>query len=391
MSSSYWVVIPAAGAGRRMGGAEGLPKQYRPIAGRAVLEHAIAPFIEDPDCHGIVVALALDDAHFATLPCASHPRVHTTVGGAERRDSVLAGLTYVAARDAEDCWVFVHDAARPCLSRADLAALRAALTHAPDGALLAVRVADTVKRADAEGRVAATISRDGLWRAQTPQAFRRRRLQQALEACPDATDESSAMEALGARPVLVPGSPDNLKITEPADFVTAVRTLAGGSVMTEQRVGMGMDVHAFGEGDHVWLGGVRIAHDRGVVAHSDGDVVLHALCDALLGAVGLGDIGQHFPDTDLRWKGAASVLFLREVLARVAERGFAPVNVDVTLLCEAPRLAPHRDAIRAVLAKELSLTVERVNLKATTTEKLGFLGRREGLAAQVIALVAARS
>jgi 2-C-methyl-D-erythritol 4-phosphate cytidylyltransferase / 2-C-methyl-D-erythritol 2,4-cyclodiphosphate synthase len=383
--------MPAAGAGRRMGAVEGLPKQYRSLGGRTVLEQAVALFIDDPECLGVVFALAPDDVQFATLPLASHPRCHTTIGGAERRDSVLAGLRYVASREASDPWVLVHDAARPCLARADLAALRAALTIHPDGALLAVRVADTVKRSDAEGRVAATIPREGLWRAQTPQAFRLARLQQALEACPTATDESSAMEALGARPALVPGSPDNLKITEPADLASAVRILAGGSTMAEQRVGFGVDVHAFGDGDHVWLGGVRIPHTRGVVAHSDGDVVLHALCDALLGAVGLGDIGQHFPDSDPRWKGAASVLFLRHVLALVAERGFAPVNVDITLLCEAPKVAPHRDAIRTRLAAELALSEDRVNVKATTTEKLGYLGRREGLAAEVIALVATRS
>jgi 2-C-methyl-D-erythritol 4-phosphate cytidylyltransferase / 2-C-methyl-D-erythritol 2,4-cyclodiphosphate synthase len=390
MSLSYWVVLPAAGAGRRMGSTV-VPKQYLRLDGRTILEHAVAPFLADDDCRGVVLALAADDFTFPTLPLASDPRIHTTPGGAQRRDSVLAGLRYLSAYAPAQSMVLVHDAARPCLSAADLAALKAALTHSADGALLALRVADTVKRADDGDRVSGTVPRDGLWRAQTPQGFPLGRLIAALEACPGATDESSAVEATGGRPRLVAGSPDNLKITEPADLVAAVRSVTGGSPVREQRVGFGIDVHAFGEGDHVWLGGVRIPHERGVVAHSDGDVLLHALCDALLGAVGLGDIGQHFPDSDPRWKGAASVQFLRHVLAQVAERGFAPVNVDVTVLCEAPRLSPYRNVIRATLASELRLSEDRVNIKATTTEKLGYLGRREGLEAHVVALVASRS
>ena len=246
---------------------------------------------------------------------------------------------------------------------------------------------DTLKRADALGSVEVTVPRAGLWRAQTPQAFRLDRLRAALERHPAATDEASAVEALGDRPQLVEGSPDNLKITAPADLVQAARILGGRTAMAAQRVGFGTDVHAFGPGDHVWLGGERIAHSHGLVAHSDGDVLLHALCDALLGAIGQGDIGQHFPDTDSRWHGVASLVLLRHVLELVHERGWVPVNVDLTLLGEAPRLAPHREAIRARLAAELKLPLECVNLKATTTEQLGFAGRREGLVAQAVALL----
>ncbi|MBS0375143.1 MAG: 2-C-methyl-D-erythritol 4-phosphate cytidylyltransferase [Proteobacteria bacterium] len=380
-------MVPAAGRGLRFGG-DGGPKQYRELAGRTVLEHALAPFLADPRCRGIVVALAVDDATFATLAVARDARVHAVAGGAARRDSVAAGLAAIAVRAAgEDPWVLVHDAARPCLPAGDLDRLLAALPAAPDGALLAVRVAETVKRQDAEGRVAATVAREGLWRAQTPQAARLARLQAALAAAPGATDEASAIEAGGGRPLLVPGSPANLKITEPGDLELARRSLGGGERMAEPRIGFGIDVHAFGPGDHVWLGGERIAHGRGLVAHSDGDVLLHALCDALLGAAGLGDIGQHFPDSDPAYRGASSIVLLREVLARVRAAGLRLVNADLTLIGEAPRLAPHREAIRARLAAELGLEPGRVNLKATTTERLGFLGRGEGLAAEAAVLL----
>jgi 2-C-methyl-D-erythritol 4-phosphate cytidylyltransferase / 2-C-methyl-D-erythritol 2,4-cyclodiphosphate synthase len=386
-SLQYWLVMPAAGRGRRMAGRGTTPKSYLPLAGRTVLEHALAPFLADPACAGVVVALGADDATFATLGVARDPRIAVVTGGAERRDSVAAGLAWLRARLGEaDPWVLVHDAARPCLSRADLARLLAALPGAPDGALLAVPVTDTVKRSDAAGRVAATVPREALFRAQTPQAFRLHRLLAALAACPAATDEASAVEAAGARPLLVAGSAANIKVTEPDDLALAARLLRE-TTMGHSRIGFGVDVHAFGPGDHVWLGGERIAHSQGVLAHSDGDVLLHALCDALLGAAGLGDIGQHFPDSDPAFRGVASVELLRATLARVRAAGFAPVNADLTLLGEAPRIAPHREAIRARLAGELGLPVARVNIKATTTERLGFLGRGEGLAAEAAVLL----
>jgi 2-C-methyl-D-erythritol 4-phosphate cytidylyltransferase/2-C-methyl-D-erythritol 2,4-cyclodiphosphate synthase len=383
----YWLVVPAAGRGLRLGGGDG-PKQYRRLAGRTVLEHALAPFLADRRCQGVVVALAADDTIFAALPVARDPRVLTVEGGAARRDSVAAGLAAIAVRaGGQDPWVLVHDAARPCLPPEDLERLLAALPGAPDGALLAVRMADTVKRQDADGRSAATVAREGLWRAQTPQAARLARLQAALAAAPAATDEASAIEATGGRPLLVPGSPANLKVTEPGDLELARRALGEGERRAEPRIGFGIDVHAFGPGDHVWLGGERIAFGRGLVAHSDGDVLLHALCDALLGAAGLGDIGQHFPDSDPAYRGASSVVLLRHVLERVRAAGFRLVNADLTLIGEAPRLAPHRAAIRARLAAELGLEPGRVNLKATTTERLGFLGRGEGLAAEAAVLL----
>ncbi|HUO80391.1 MAG TPA: 2-C-methyl-D-erythritol 4-phosphate cytidylyltransferase [Steroidobacteraceae bacterium] len=388
---SYWLVMPAAGRGRRMGEGERLPKQYQPLAGRTVLEHALAPFLADPACRGVVVALAAGDRHFAALPLARDPRVATVTGGAERRDSVAAGLATLRARlGAEDPWVLVHDAARPCLPRADLARLLAALPGAPDGALLALRIADTVKRAGADGRVERTVPREALHRAQTPQAFRLGALSAALAADPAATDEASALEAAGARPLLVAGSATNIKVTEPGDLELAGRLL-GEARMGESRIGFGIDVHAFGPGDHVMLGGERVPYGRGVVAHSDGDVLLHALCDALLGAAGLGDIGQHFPDSDPAFRGVASVELLRATLARIGAAGLAVVNADLTLLGEAPRIAPHRERIRTAIARELGLPPERVNLKATTTERLGFLGRGEGLAAEAAVLLETRA
>ncbi|MCZ8131321.1 MAG: 2-C-methyl-D-erythritol 4-phosphate cytidylyltransferase [Steroidobacteraceae bacterium] len=392
---SYWVVMPAAGRGRRMGGE--LPKQYLRLAGRTVVEHALAPFLADPRCVGIVVALSEDDPYWPTLRIVRHPKLATVVGGAERRDSVTAGLEAVAERTGgANPWVLVHDAARPCLGSGDLDALLDALADEPDGALLAVPVADTLKRADADGRVGTTVPREALWRAQTPQAFRLERLRAALADGRPATDEASAVERAGGRPRLVRGSASNLKLTEPGDVRIAARLLGdeeGGGAAGETttvgsyRIGFGTDVHAFGAGDHVWLGGVRIPHAQGVVAHSDGDVLLHALCDALLGAAGLGDIGQHFPDSDPRWTGAASTEFVRYCVALVHERGWAVVNADLTLLAEAPRVGPHRDEIRAHVAHALGVPVDAVNVKATTTEKLGFSGRREGLAAQAVVLL----
>ena len=383
-----WLVMPAAGAGRRMADSESPPKQYLPLSGRTVREHALQPFLADAGCVGIVVALAAGDDRFAALPPARDPRVSVVTGGAERADSVAAGLRAIAAsRPGEDPWVLVHDAARPCLPPEDLAALLTVLEDAPDGALLALPVSETIKRADGAGRVLDTVPRSQLWRAQTPQAFRLHRLQQGLVAAPQATDEASAVEALGGRPRLVAGSADNLKLTTPGDLALATRLLAGRGQMQEPRVGFGVDVHAFGPGDHVWLGGERIAHSHGLVAHSDGDVVLHALCDALLGAAALGDIGQHFPDTDTTWRGVASSVLVRATVARVAAAGFRVVNADLTLIGERPRLAPHRDAIRANVAGLLDVGVDRVNVKATTTERLGFLGRAEGLAAEVVVLL----
>lgn len=383
----YWLVMPAAGSGRRFGGAT--PKQYLELAGRRVIELALAPFLADSRCIGVVVAVDASDGIFDTLALAADPRVHRVAGAGLRCDSVRQGLAALVAGD--DTWVLVHDAARPCVSRADVDALIDAAVAEPAGGLLAAPLADTLKRGESD-HVLQTPSRAGLWRALTPQMFRlgvlREALQQARDAGREPTDESQAVEWLGHAPRLVPGAASNIKVTTPADLQLAAAILDQGAKRMDYRTGSGFDVHAFGPGDGVTLGGVRIPWDAGVVAHSDGDVLLHALTDALLGAAGLGDIGQHFPDTDPQWRGADSTQFVRHAVKLLAERGWRVVNADLTLLAEGPRIAKFRDAIRASMAAALGMDAEAVNLKATTTERLGFLGRAEGLAAQAAVLIA---
>jgi 2-C-methyl-D-erythritol 2,4-cyclodiphosphate synthase/2-C-methyl-D-erythritol 4-phosphate cytidylyltransferase len=402
----YWLVMPAAGSGSRFGAAS--PKQYAQLAGRTVIEWALAPFLADGRCTGIVVALAPQDGEWARIAArlplvdpGARPPVTAVAGGTHRSLSVRGALAALAGRAAAEDWVLVHDAARPCLESQDLERLLAELAPQSVGGLLATPAADTLKRA-AEGaagaagtRVAETVDRARLWRALTPQMFRYERLCSALDAAHAAqrfpTDEAQALEWQGEQPRLVPGAASNLKITTAEDLLLAAAILrsrhtsqARGAPM---RIGSGFDVHAFGPGDFLMLGGVRVPHSRGVVAHSDGDVVLHALCDALLGAAGLGDIGQHFRDTDPRWRGADSRRFVAAVLAMLRERGLEVANADVTVLAQLPKIGPHREAMRQEIARELGIGAASVNIKATTTEGLGFLGRAEGIAAQAVVLL----
>jgi 2-C-methyl-D-erythritol 4-phosphate cytidylyltransferase / 2-C-methyl-D-erythritol 2,4-cyclodiphosphate synthase len=388
-----WAIVPAAGRGARFSAstADSAPKQYAMLLGATVLEWSLRALLAEPRVHAVVVALARDDAHWpSVLPKLASPKLQTTIGGESRQDSVINGLEFLAQQAAADDWVLVHDAARPCLSTADLGALLDAVgagaarpaSAAAGGAVLAAPIVDTVKRE--LGDHVATVDRQGLWRALTPQVFAFAQLHHALKEAALAgiavTDEAQAVERMGLRPTLVQGSPFNVKITRLADLAVASNILK----MTQEmpmRVGQGFDVHAFGEGDHVMLGGVRIAHPQGVVAHSDGDVVIHALCDAVLGALGEGDIGRHFPDSDPKYRGADSRVFLREVAARMQAVGLRLVNADVTVLAEAPRIAAHRAAMAANLAADLGVAAQLINVKATTTERLGFIGRGEGLAA----------
>lgn len=375
----------------------GLPKQYLPLAGSTVIEQALRPFLDHPRVAGIVVVLAAEDTQWPRLRSAALPHVLTAVGGAHRADSVLSGLNALAARADGRDWVLVHDAARPCLTRADLDRLIATLETDEVGGLLALPLADTIKRSDVNVQSAETVDRAGLWAAQTPQMFRfgplRSAVARAVAARAPCTDEAAAIEAVGQLPRLVQGSVRNLKITRQEDLDLAEAILrgskSGGGAVSSVKAGLGFDVHAFGAGDHVMLGGVRIAHSRGVLAHSDGDVILHALCDALLGAAGLGDIGQHFPDTDPRWRGAASRLFLDHVMGLLKARGLRVANADVTLLAEEPRLGAHRQAIVNALAEGLKVPAASVNVKATTLERLGFIGRGEGIGAQAVVLLQA--
>jgi|HubBroStandDraft_1064217.scaffolds.fasta_scaffold00676_8 2-C-methyl-D-erythritol 4-phosphate cytidylyltransferase / 2-C-methyl-D-erythritol 2,4-cyclodiphosphate synthase len=385
-----WAIVPAAGRGARFSASTpgSVPKQYAPLHGATVLEWSLRALLAEPRVQAVVVALAADDGEWPRIAAKiASPKIQTTLGGANRQDSVANGLEYLAGLAAADDWVLVHDAARPCLNAADLRALLDAVHTAPGragaaGAVLAAPIVDTVKR-ELGGHIA-TVDRAGLWRALTPQVFAfaqlRHALKEAAAAGVSVTDEAQAIERMGLHPVLVPGSPFNVKITQATDLSIAANVLK----MTEDRpmrIGQGFDVHAFGPGDHVMLGGVRIAHLKGVVAHSDGDVVIHALCDAVLGALGDGDIGRHFPDSDPQYRGADSRVFLRAVAARMRAAGLTLVNADITVLAEAPRIAAHRSAMAAALSADLGAPAHLINIKATTTERLGFIGRGEGLAA----------
>ena len=330
----------------------------------------------------IVVVIPEGAEGDAAEALAGLPGWRTVTGGATRSKSVQAGLHALSGPDDEP--VLVHDAARPFVTHKHVEALLAALKDA-DGAIPALPVADTLKQ-EVNGHTI-TASREGLWRAQTPQAFRKLRLVEAYAAWSaeaDPTDDAAVIEAAGGRVALAPGDPMLMKLTWPEDFEMAER-LAGGARIV--RVGQGYDAHRFGPGKAVWLCGVKIAHDAALIGHSDADAGLHALTDALLGAVGEGDIGDHFPPSDPQWKDASSDHFLTHAVELVRARGGRVLNADVTLICEAPKIKSHRQAMRERLAELLGVPLDRVSVKATTTEGMGFAGRREGLAAQAIVSV----
>ena len=380
-------IVVAGGRGLRAGGA--VPKQYRIIDGRPVLAQTLTPFLAQAEIGAIVVVIAAgDEPAFAqsVAGLAVEGRVTPVTGGETRQASVRAGLA--ALREAGFAGkVLVHDAARPFIS-SDLILRAIAAIGAGDAAVPALPVTDTIKRTDGQGRIVETPRRDTLISVQTPQAFDFETLLATHEAAFAAgqlafTDDAALMEWAGHSVSIFPGDPANLKLTHPQDF-TMNRSDDRAMLV---RVATGYDVHAFGDGDHIWLGGVRIAHDRGVVAHSDGDVALHALTDALLGALAEGDIGTHFPPSDAKWKGAASAQFLAFAAGRVRERGGRIDFLDLTIVCEAPRIGPHRDAIRAAIALAAGIGPDQVAIKATTSETMGFTGRREGLAALATATI----
>jgi 2-C-methyl-D-erythritol 4-phosphate cytidylyltransferase/2-C-methyl-D-erythritol 2,4-cyclodiphosphate synthase len=393
-----WAIVPAAGRGERFASAASLsiPKQYTSLRGKSVLEWSLRALLTEPRIHRIVVVLAAGDERWSEVARnLDSPKLLTAIGGAQRQDSVMNGLEYLASSVLADDWILVHDAARPCLRARDLSALVDALEKNPrsaagdiGGVVLAAPIVDTIKRELANGLE--TVDRAGLWRALTPQVFAYAQLRKALQDAASAglavTDEAQAMQRLGIRAALVPGSPFNIKVTRAEDLEMAAAILKMGE-SSQMRIGQGVDVHAFGAGDHVVLGGVRIAHAQGIIAHSDGDVVIHALCDALLGAMGDGDIGQHFPDSDPRYRGADSRVFLRVVAQRMKSAGLHLVNADITVLAEAPRIGAHRSAMAANLAQDLQVAATAINIKATTTELLGFVGRREGIAAMASVLL----
>ncbi|OYZ16853.1 MAG: bifunctional 2-C-methyl-D-erythritol 4-phosphate cytidylyltransferase/2-C-methyl-D-erythritol 2,4-cyclodiphosphate synthase [Sphingomonadales bacterium 28-64-96] len=371
-------IIVAAGSGIRAGGA--VPKQYRGVAGQPLLRHAVKRLLEHPAITGVSVVInpecrALYDAAVAGLALPE-----PFAGGATRQESVLAGLEALAA-DPPDI-VLVHDAARAFVPDAVIDALVAAFDDDVDGACPALPQIDSLRRGEG-GRYSDSVDRDALWRVQTPQAFRYAALLAAHRvAASGATDEVAIALTAGLRVAITPGDERAFKVTEPADFAKAEAMTTYSS-----RAASGFDVHKFGPGDHVWLCGVKVPHDHGLIGHSDADAGLHALTDALLGTIAAGDIGDHFPPSDDRWRGAASDQFLAHAATLVRERGGLIDHVDVTLICERPKVGPHRDAMRARIAEILGLGIDRVSVKATTTEKLGFTGRQEGIAAQAMASV----
>ncbi len=367
-------LLVAGGSGSRFGG--DVPKQYARIAGRPVIRHAaeaLAPHVTllQPVGDPAEIARALGGlAHLPVVP-----------GGITRQASVKAGLEALAAYVPDI--VLVHDAARPLVPDGTVAAVLDALRSHP-GAIPAAAVADTLKRVRA-GRIEATVPRDGLYRAQTPQGFHFPLLLALHRASPDSlTDDAGLLEAAGETVAVVAGSDDNVKLTFPEDLVRLERALA---VPMEPRVGTGFDVHAFETGRPLVLCGAVVPHDRGLAGHSDADVGLHALCDAIYGALAEGDIGRHFPPSEAAWKDADSARFLVHAAGRIAARGGRLASVDVTLICEQPKITPHAPAMIARVAALLGVEPARVSVKATTTERLGFTGRGEGIAAQAVATV----
>ena len=373
-------LIVAAGRGRRFGGA--LPKQYAPLGGETVLRHTVRAFLRHPGVDAVRVAIHPDDADLYAAALHGLDVLAPVMGGATRQDSVRLGLESLETLNVAK--VLIHDAARPFVSPGVIDGVIDALDDEA-GALPALAVSDTLKRGD-DGVIAGTVSREGLYRAQTPQGFRfadildaHRRLQGE-----ELTDDAQLFERAQRAVAITPGHEDNFKITTEEDLMRAERLLAAAC---ETRTGTGFDAHRFEAGDHVTLCGVEIPFSQGLKGHSDADVALHALTDALLGAVAQGDIGRHFPPSDAQWKGASSDRFLAHAADLARGLGGEIVNVDLTIVCEAPKIAPHKDAMAARVAEILNIDVRRVSIKGTTTEGMGFTGRGEGIAAQALASV----
>ncbi|WP_210483003.1 bifunctional 2-C-methyl-D-erythritol 4-phosphate cytidylyltransferase/2-C-methyl-D-erythritol 2,4-cyclodiphosphate synthase [Microvirga antarctica] len=386
-------LIVAAGRGNRAGA--GLPKQYRMLAGRMVLSRTVTAFLRHPHIAQTSVVIHPDDAAlYAASVCDLEPASGRLLsppihGGETRQDSVRWGLEAMEA-SAPDL-VLIHDAARPHIDPALIErAIRAGETFG--AAVPGCKVTDTIKIVDPDGQVVGTPDRTALRAIQTPQVFRFRDLLAAHRRAAEAglhhfTDDGALAEWAGLAVAVFEGDAGNAKLTHPDDFKEAERRLGQDAMPYLTRLGTGFDVHAFGDGDHVWLGGIAVPHDRGVVAHSDGDVILHALTDAVLGALADGDIGTHFPPSDPQWRGASSDRFLAYAVDLVRQRGGFVDHLDATLLCERPKLGPVREAIRQRIAEIAGLRIDQVSVKATTTERLGFTGRSEGIAAQAAATI----
>jgi 2-C-methyl-D-erythritol 4-phosphate cytidylyltransferase/2-C-methyl-D-erythritol 2,4-cyclodiphosphate synthase len=379
--ASCIALVVAAGRGTRLGAP--LPKQYLSLGGVAVLRHSVLALRRHPAVTAVRVVIHPSDRELYDAAVAGIDLLSPVAGGAQRQDSVRNGVESLADRPPDR--ILIHDGARPFLDNATIDRVLVALAS-HDGAIAALPVRDTVKRGEA-GLIAATLDRSTLWRAQTPQGFRYAAIRSAHQAAAglELSDDAAVAERAGLSVALVEGSEENFKVTTMDDLARAERLLATG--LGDIRTGQGVDVHAFGPGGRVFLCGIEIAHSHGLVGHSDADVGLHALTDALLGAIGAGDIGMHFPPSDPKWRGAPSHRFLRRAADLVASQGGVIAHVDVTLICERPKIGPHREAMTARIAEILGIARGRVSVKATTTEKLGFTGREEGIAAQAIATI----
>lgn len=369
-------LIVAAGRGTRLGGG---PKQYRQLGGKPLIRRTVEAFLGHAGIDAVRCVIHRDDARAYAAAVEGLTLLPPVTGGQARQDSVRMGLE--SLEDIAPEVVLIHDAARPFVSTGVIDACLKGL-DAADGAIAALEVHDTLKRADTEGRIAATIDRTNLWRAQTPQAFRFDAILRAHRSAlgEELTDDAAVAERAGLRVVLTPGSHVNVKITTIADLVDAESRVSGGYRIT--RTGIGFDVHRLGPGDRVIICGVEIPHDGALIGHSDADVGLHAITDAILGAIAAGDIGSHFPPSDDRWRGADSSVFARHAAELVRARGGRIENIDVTIICERPKIGPHRPAMVGRLAEIFDLSPDFVSVKATTSEGLGFTGRGEGIAAQ---------
>jgi 2-C-methyl-D-erythritol 4-phosphate cytidylyltransferase/2-C-methyl-D-erythritol 2,4-cyclodiphosphate synthase len=384
MPGGVAAIVVAAGRGVRAGGA--VPKQYREVRGAPVIRHALALFTAHPQVAVVQPVIHRDDAATFAEAAAGLDLRAPAFGGATRQASVRAGLE--ALEKEQPAIVLVHDAARPFTSPALIS--RAIAAGAGGAAIPGLSLTDTIKEVDAEGRVVATRDRNRLRTVQTPQAFRYGDLLAAHRRAFDAgrddfTDDAALAEWAGMAVTVFEGEAGNMKLTTEEDF--ARMAAADWNALTDVRTGIGYDVHSFVEGDHVWLGGIRIPYSQSLSGHSDADVPLHALVDAILGALADGDIGAHFPPSDPQWRGAPSEKFLAFAVGRVRRRGGRIAHLDITIVCEAPRIGPHRDAMRMRIAEIAGVSIDRVAVKATTNEKLGFIGRQEGIAAMATATI----
>ena len=372
-------VVVGAGRGHRFGG--DIPKQYRMLGGMPVLRKTVSAFIFHPDIDAVLSVIHPDDLELFRTATEGLDVLDPVWGGATRQDSVRSGLESLENRSPD--LVLIHDAARPFISNDVITGVLVGL-KSYKGAIPSLAVTDTLKRGD-NGRFIGTVSREGLYRAQTPQGFHFGDLIAAHRSTAgmELTDDSAVAESASLDVAITPGSEDNFKITTQEDLDKAERMVSSG----ETRTGLGFDVHQFCDGDSVTICGVKVPFEQSLLGHSDADVGLHAITDAILGAIGEGDIGMHFPPSDPQWKGEPSDTFLRHAGNLVNKRGGSLSNIDLTIICEKPKIGPHREKMRARIAEILGISLDRVGLKGTTTEHLGFTGRGEGVAAQAIATV----